>query len=91
MNETDYCNMISNAINEHFRDENGGFDSDVFVDERIMPGVIALNWHTFLNSYVTTEYVTRVAEFVFSKFSEVEQILSPCKDFKRKIKNERRL
>lgn len=83
MNETDYCNRISDAINEHFREENNGHDSDVFVDECIEPGVIALNWHTYLDSYVTTEYVTRVAQFVFSKFSEVTQILSPCKDFKR--------
>ena len=83
MNETDYCNMISEAINEHFREENDGCDSDVFVDERIEPGVIALNWHVYMDCYVKTEYVCRVAAFVFEKFSEVEQILSPCKDFKR--------
>lgn len=83
MNETDYCNMISDAIDEHFREENNGHDSDVFVDERIEPGVIALNWHTCLDSYVKSDYVTRVAQFVFSMFSEVTQILSPCKDFKR--------
>lgn len=83
MNETDYCNMISKAINEHFRKENEGDDSVVFVDERIDEGVIALNWHTYLDPYVTTDYVTRVAEFVFSAFKEVRKILSPCKDFER--------
>lgn len=83
MNETDYCNSISNAINERFRQENGGLDSDVFVDEIIEPGIIVLNWHTFLDKYIKMEYVCRVADFVFDSFTDVQQILSPCRDFKR--------
>ena len=83
MNETDYCNMISEAINKHFWWTNSESNSIVFVDERIEPGVIALNWHTHLDQYVTLDYVTRVAQFIFSEFSEVSEILSPCKDFKR--------
>ncbi len=82
-NETDYCNRISEAISEHFRTENDGDDSDVFVDEVVEDGVIALNWHTYLDCYVTTDYVSRVAAFVFEKFPEVKTIMSPCKDFER--------
>lgn len=82
-NETDYCNRISDAINEHFRTENNGDDSDVFVDEVVEDGVIALNWHTYLDCYVTTDYVSRVATFVFGAFPEVKTIMSPCKDFER--------
>ncbi len=81
--EDEVCNMISDSINEHFREENNGCDSDVFVDEVIEDGVIALNWHTFLDCYVTTDYVTRVAAFVFEKFPDVKTIMSPCKDFER--------
>lgn len=84
MNETDYCNMISDAIDERFRAYNKGFDSDVFCDERIEDGVIALNWHTYLDGYVTTEYVDRVANFVLSRFNEVNRILTPCRDYQRK-------
>ena len=83
MNETDYCNKISDAIHEHFREENNGYDSLVFVDEVIQDGVIVLNWHTFNDCYVHTEYVERVARFVFDTFEDVKHILSPCKDFKR--------
>lgn len=82
-NETDYCNRISDAINENFRYENNGFDSDVFVDEVIEDGVIALNWHVYLDDYVSTAYVCKVAAFVFEKFPEVNRIMSPCKDFER--------
>lgn len=83
-NETDYCNRISNAIHEHFRKENDGDDSMVFVDEVIEDGVIALNWHVYNDCYVYSEYVERVASFVFEKFPEVKTIMSPCKDFERK-------
>lgn len=87
MNETDFCNRISNAIHESFREENNGSDSDVFVDEVIDIGVIVLNWHVHLDctDYCPTfDYVKRVAEFVFEKFQEVKTILSPCGDFERK-------
>ena len=87
MNESEFCNKISDAINVNFRKENNGYDSDVFVDEVIDDGVIALNWHVYLDctDYCPTlDYVKRVAEFVFEKFSEVKTILSPCGDFERK-------
>ena len=81
--EDKVCNHISNSIHEHFRKENNGYDSDVWVDEVIEDGVIALNWHTYLDSYVTTDYVDRVAAFVFEKFPEVKTIMSPSKDYER--------
>jgi len=81
--ENEVCNHISDSIHEYFREENNGYDSDVFVDEVIEDGVIALNWHTYLDSYVTTDYVNRVAAFVFEKFPEVKTIMSPCKDYER--------
>ena len=83
MNEIDYCNTINEAINEHFREQNDGFDSDVWCDERIEEGVIALTWHTFLDEYITEEYVTEVAEYIFNTFNEINQILTPFKDFER--------
>ena len=84
-NETDYCNDINEKINEHFRVENDGCDSDVFVDELIEDGVIALNWHTFLDGCVNYHDVQRVAQFVFGAFPEVQRILSPDGDFERTI------
>ena len=84
MNEIEYCDKINEAISEHFRAENNGDDSDVFVDELVHTGVIALNWHTFLDEYVTMGYVRKVAQFVFDNFADIEQIMSPCEDFKRK-------
>lgn len=83
MNENDYCNMINEAINKKFREENEGCDSDVFVDERIENGVIALNWHTFLDSYITYDYIQRVTNYIFASFPDVKQILTPGGDFKR--------
>lgn len=83
-NEDEICNKISNEIHDHFREENHGDDSPVFVDEVIEDGVIALNWHVYNDCYVTTDYVSRVAEFVFANFSKVNIIMSPCKDFERK-------
>lgn len=85
MNGTDYCNGINTQIDEHFREQNNGFDSDVFCDERIDEGVIALNWHTSLDNYITTEYVKDVALFVFATFSDVRCILTPCGDYERKV------
>ena len=83
MDDLYYCNMINNAINERFREENFGCDSDVFVEERLGDGVIALNWHLYMDHFVTYNYVQRVANFIFVKFAGVEQILSPCGDFNR--------
>lgn len=86
MNETDYCNKISNAINEHFREQNDGLDSDVWCDERIDEGVIALTWHCHLDFYVTEDYVDEVADFIFKNFTEVNHILTPFKDYNRNKK-----
>lgn len=85
MTEDEYCNCINEKINEHFRERNDGFDSDVFCDERIEEGVIALNWHVYLDSYIEPEYVKDCADYVFSTFPEVKEILTPCGDYKRKI------
>lgn len=83
MNETDYCNKLNEAINNNFRSMNNGDDSDVFVDERIEDGVIAITWHTYLDSFIEPDYVKSVAEFILSSFPDVHTILSPIEDFKR--------
>ena len=82
MNEADYCNKINEAINGHFREENHGCDSDVFVDERIEEDVIALNWHLYVD-WITIGQVSRIAAFIFDAFPEVNIIMSPIKDFER--------
>lgn len=81
--EDEVCNRISNAVHENFREENYGYDSDVFVDEVIEDGVIALNWHYWLDWAITYDYVSRVANFIFKKFPEVNVIMSPCGDFQK--------
>ena len=83
LNEDEYCGMINAAINERFREENFGCNSDVFVDEIIEDGVIVLNWHVNMGEFIKFNYVQRVANFIFVKFAGVSQILSPCGDFKR--------
>ena len=83
MDETDYCNRLNEAINNNFRTINNGDDSDVFVDERIEDGVIALTWHTHLDLFIKPDYVKSVSEFILSSFPDVHTILSPIKDFRR--------
>lgn len=79
----EFCKYLNDAIAKHFREENGGNDSDVYVEEVIDEGVIGLNWHICLDEYITMAYIESVAVFILDEFPEVEQILTPFGDYKR--------
>lgn len=83
MTKNDYLNKINEAINEHFRNENDDFDSDVYADDLLRNDAISLAWAVFLDEYVTEDYVSRVARFIFDTFKDINTIISPCKLYKR--------
>lgn len=83
MTQEEYCNSINDKIHEHFREYNNGYDSDVFVDEKIDDDVIAINWHTYNDPYIHKEYVDMVAEYIFSIEEGINTIMSPIKDYQR--------
>lgn len=83
MNENEFCKYLNDAISNHFREENEGNDSDVYVEKVIDEGVIGLNWRTRLDECITMANIESIAIFILDEFLEVEQVLTPFGPYKR--------
>lgn len=80
-------NEMEKKIDDHFREENDGFDSPVgpeYIDDGEDNGVVGLNWHTFLDEEITEKYVARIANFILAEFKPISLVITPYGDFHRK-------